>query len=165
MLGGPSQSNRSRRLTPRLGITDPALHTGLTPFLMGEQRPTSVIQGMNDMEFPTPNSLAQALGKVSDDGVNRQGSTSSENTTKDQRLSLQSTVTGKRHPRPSPDTISHADTLVRNVILTNNTTSTEFQPRSTTPKAEDSIPDTFSGHQILYTIADLDSLTSAHPLF
>ncbi|KAJ2296578.1 Transcription factor, partial [Coemansia sp. RSA 2705] len=41
MLGGPAGAKAGGRPTPRMGVTDPALHTGLTPFLAGEAAPTA----------------------------------------------------------------------------------------------------------------------------
>ncbi|PIA15761.1 hypothetical protein COEREDRAFT_81708 [Coemansia reversa NRRL 1564] len=43
MLGGPAgpTTKPMGRPTPRLGVSDPLLHTGLTPFIAGEAHPTS----------------------------------------------------------------------------------------------------------------------------
>ncbi|KAJ2401760.1 Transcription factor, partial [Coemansia sp. RSA 2559] len=42
MLGGPAADSLFKppaRTTPRLGLTDPLLHTGLTPFMSGQTHP------------------------------------------------------------------------------------------------------------------------------
>ncbi|KAJ2079413.1 Transcription factor [Coemansia sp. RSA 988] len=43
MLGGPAgpTAKPAGRPTPRLGVSDPLLHTGLTPFIAGETHPTT----------------------------------------------------------------------------------------------------------------------------
>ncbi|KAJ2803075.1 Transcription factor [Coemansia guatemalensis] len=43
MLGGPAgpTTKPTGRPTPRLGVSDPLLHTGLTPFIAGETHPTT----------------------------------------------------------------------------------------------------------------------------
>ncbi|KAJ1950739.1 Transcription factor [Linderina macrospora] len=52
-------------MTPRLGLTDPTLHTGLTPFLQGEAHPTvSSILGSSTIDGSKPSPGFQALLKA-----------------------------------------------------------------------------------------------------
>ncbi|KAJ2664977.1 Transcription factor [Coemansia sp. RSA 1200] len=62
MLGGPASSSSAykplaARTTPRLGMSDPALHTGLTPFITGEAHPSSGI-GITAAPFENNNSTS-----------------------------------------------------------------------------------------------------------
>ncbi|ORX65669.1 hypothetical protein DL89DRAFT_98002 [Linderina pennispora] len=62
MLGGPAAPTSRARITPRLGLTDPTLHTGLTPFLQGETHPTvSSILGTSTIDGSKPSPGFQAL--------------------------------------------------------------------------------------------------------
>ncbi|KAJ2704420.1 Transcription factor [Coemansia sp. IMI 203386] len=73
MLGGPAAVNTAKvaaKVTPRLGLTDPVLHTGLTPFIMGEVQPVVASGGFDCMKLPS--SLAtpgiQAIIKAAIEG-------------------------------------------------------------------------------------------------
>ncbi|KAJ2524253.1 Transcription factor [Coemansia sp. RSA 2049] len=64
MLGGPASNSSAykplaARTTPRLGMSDPALHTGLTPFISGEAHPSSGIGiGITAAPFENNNSAS-----------------------------------------------------------------------------------------------------------
>ncbi|KAJ1816144.1 Transcription factor [Coemansia sp. RSA 2599] len=72
MLGGPASSaaKGAAKATPRLGLTDPMLHTGLTPYIMGEIQPVVASGGFDCMKLPS--SLAtpgiQAIIKAAIEG-------------------------------------------------------------------------------------------------
>ncbi|KAJ1721613.1 Transcription factor [Coemansia erecta] len=56
MLGGPAASAAKAqppRITPRLGLTDPVLHTGLTPYINGEVQPMAAVAGFDAIKLPS----------------------------------------------------------------------------------------------------------------
>ncbi|KAJ2783606.1 Transcription factor [Coemansia interrupta] len=56
MLGGPAASTAKAqppRITPRLGLTDPVLHTGLTPYINGEVQPMAAVSGFDAIKLPS----------------------------------------------------------------------------------------------------------------
>ncbi|KAJ2723114.1 Transcription factor [Coemansia sp. Benny D115] len=55
MLGAPATATAkpAPRITPRLGITEPMLHTGLTPFISGEVQPTIASGAFGPLKLPS----------------------------------------------------------------------------------------------------------------
>ncbi|KAI9506477.1 hypothetical protein BX070DRAFT_217944 [Coemansia spiralis] len=56
MLGGPATNNMGKpqaRFTPRLGLTDPVMHTGLTPFISGEAQPAISSAAFENIRLPS----------------------------------------------------------------------------------------------------------------
>ncbi|KAJ1865330.1 Transcription factor [Coemansia sp. RSA 2703] len=56
MLGGPAANiakAQPPRITPRLGLTDPVLHTGLTPYINGEVQPMAAVAGFDAIKLPS----------------------------------------------------------------------------------------------------------------
>ncbi|KAJ1644053.1 Transcription factor [Coemansia asiatica] len=72
MLGGPASNTAkgAAKTIARLGLTDPVLHTGLTPYIMGEMQPVVASGGFDCMKLPS--SLAtpgiQAIIKAAIEG-------------------------------------------------------------------------------------------------
>ncbi|KAJ1913510.1 Transcription factor [Mycoemilia scoparia] len=146
MLEGPaSHLSRSRRPTPRLGITDPLLHTGLTPFLVGEQRATPLLQGLNDLEIPTPNTLAQALVKI--------GETSSSGPNVS---SQESNLRGLKRisPYTAAENIQSILPMSPGQQQVTAALSKVSSSQSQSPKGNNAAPEAYSPKQTLHTIAD-----------
>ncbi|KAJ2559703.1 Transcription factor [Coemansia sp. RSA 1933] len=70
MLGGPAADSSlykpQARTTPRLGLTDPLLHTGLTPFMSGETHPMMAAGPLESSLAATPG--LQAVIRATMDG-------------------------------------------------------------------------------------------------
>ncbi|KAJ2713429.1 Transcription factor [Coemansia spiralis] len=68
MLGGPTEqpagARAAARQTPRLGVSDPLLHTGLTPYIAAEAHPAAAAVGFHGVKLSTAAMVATPCART-----------------------------------------------------------------------------------------------------